>query len=97
MKEPTNSHLNIICLESKAFQALVDQVVERVSHIKGKSKDKWIDDVEAMELLHIRSKTTLQNYRDTGKIRFTHPSKKVILYDRDSIMKFLDQNAKDTF
>ncbi|RYZ84994.1 MAG: DNA-binding protein, partial [Proteobacteria bacterium] len=48
-------------------------------------------------LLKIKSKTTLQKLRDEGKIRFSQPQKKLILYDRDSINTYLEQNAKKTF
>ncbi len=93
----TNSSLNIICLESQAFYALVDEIVDHIKDKQAILTDKWIDDIEAMKLLCIKSKTTLQSYRDNGKIRFSQPSKKVILYDRESILKFIDLNAKDTF
>lgn len=63
----------------------------------GKTEDKWVRSVEAMELLGIKSKTTLQKLRDEGKIRFSQPYKKVILYDRESILKFLNANSKETF
>ena len=59
--------------------------------------ERWIDGEEALKMLKIKSTTTLQNYRDEGKIRFSQPSKKVILYDRFSIEKFIENNAKDTF
>lgn len=92
------NQLNIVCLESEAFYALIEEVVDR---LKGSQADqpqyKWISDEEAMQLLRISSRTTLQKYRDEGSIRFSQPSKKVILYDRDSILEFLEQNAKDTF
>lgn len=91
------SNLNIICLESEAFYALIDELVDRISEKQGEAQKKWINDVEVMNLMGIRSKTTLQSYRDSGKIRFTQPSKKVILYDRESIMAFLEKKAKDTF
>ncbi len=91
------SRLNIICLETEAFYALVDEVVD---HVKGQlqaPKERWIDDTEAMSMLKINSKTTLQKYRDEGVIRYSQPSKKVILYDRESILAFLEKHAKDTF
>jgi len=50
-----------------------------------------------MQMLHITSKTTLQRYRDEGFIRYTQPSRKVILYGRQSILEFLESKAKDTF
>lgn len=89
--------MEVICLQDSAFYALVEEVVTRlkIQHQEPK-EDKWISDVEAMRLLDIK-RTTLQTYRDEGKIRFSQPSRKVILYDRDSINQFLDQNAKEPF
>lgn len=89
--------MEVICLEEKAFYALVEQVVERLRKEHGEEKEKWLSDDEAMHLLNIKSKTTLQKLRDEGKVRFSQPQKKVILYDRDSIEKYLEQNAHNTF
>jgi hypothetical protein len=90
-------NLNIICMESEAFYALVDRVVDRLKKQHKKEQNIWIDEEEAMELLRIKSKTTLQKFRDQGKIRFTQPTRKLILYDRNSILEFLESHAKDTF
>lgn len=93
-----DSQLNIICLESEAFYALVNNVVERIKEEQGlQSQQIWISDIEAMELLRIKSKTTLQKLRDTGSIRYSQPMKKVILYDKQSILDYLDANANETF
>lgn len=89
--------MEVICLEDSAFFALVEQVVERLKASHDVKKDKWISDEEAMDLLNIKSKTTLQKFRDEGKIRFSQPEKKIILYDRDSINVYLEKNAKETF
>lgn len=89
--------MQVICLEEPAFYALIEQVVARLKEKHGEEKEKWISDEEAMKLLNIKSKTTLQKLRDEGKIRFSQPQKKIILYDRDSIDAYLEQNARDTF
>jgi hypothetical protein len=89
--------MEVICLETEAFYTLVDTVVERLESQSPDIENKWIDTEEAMNLLGIKSKTTLQKYRDNGDIRFTQPRKKIILYDRDSILDFLEGNAKETF
>ncbi len=68
--------MEVICLEEAAFYKLVEQVVERLKNSQGEKKDKWISDEEAMELLNIKPKTTLQKLRDEGKIRFSQPQKK---------------------
>lgn len=51
-------------------------------------KDKWISREEAMQKLRITSKTTLQKLRDEGKIRFSQPEKKIILYDVSPAYEF---------
>lgn len=89
--------MQVICLEEDAFYALVKQVVARLKKEQSKEKPKWISDEEAMHLLNIKSKTTLQKLRDEGKIRFSQPQKKVILYDTDSISQYLERNARETF
>lgn len=89
--------MQVICLEEKAFYELVEQVVQRLKEKNNVIRDKWVSNEEAMRLLNIKSKTTLQKLRDEGRIRYTQPEKKIILYDRDSIDAYLDKNSKDTF
>lgn len=89
--------MQVICLEEAAFYELVEQVVARLKEKYSTEKERWISGEDAMQLLNIKSKTTLQNLRDTGKIRFSQTGRKVILYDRQSIEAYLDKNAKDTF
>jgi len=89
--------MQVICLEEDAFYTLVEQVVARLKKDHNKEKPKWISDDDAMRMLNIKSKTTLQKLRDEGKIRFSQPQKKVILYDTDSINLYLEKNARETF
>ena len=89
--------MEVICLQDEAFYSLVEQVVARLKEKSGNTNNTWISDEQAMQLLNIKSKTTLQKLRDEGKIRFSQPQKKIILYDRDSIDTYLEQNARNTF
>jgi hypothetical protein len=89
--------MEVICLEEKAFYALIDKVIERLNEKDNQNDEKWISDEETMRLLNIKSRTTLQTLRDEGKIRFTQPRKKIILYDRDSINEYLEGHARETF
>lgn len=89
--------MEVICIEEKAFFELMDRVYEYFKAKQGIEHEKWIDGSEAMALLGIKSKTTLQKLRDQGDIRFTQPQKKIILYDRDSIEAYLNKHAKDRF
>ena len=89
--------MQVICLEDKAFYALIEEVVARLQEKHGSERERWVSDEEAMQLLNVKSKTTLQKLRDEGKIRFSQPQKKIILYDRSSINSYLERNARNTF
>lgn len=89
--------MEVICLEDEAFYALVEMVVARIKEKEGIQENKWISAEEVMNKLRIKSKTTLQKLRDEGKIRFSQPEKKIILYDSESIKEYLEKYSKDTF
>ena len=73
--------MEVICLEDKAFFSLIDEVVERIKEQNPAVRlDKWISGSEAMHMLRITSKTTLSMLRNTGKIRYSQPQKKIILF-----------------
>ena len=88
--------MEVICLESEAFYELVDQVVDRLMEQR-EEKPRWISGEEAMAMLRITSKTTLQKLKNEGHIGFSQPMKKLILYDRKSILAYLDQHSHKPF
>jgi len=89
--------MEVICLQDEAFYQLIEEVVERLKEKHNIKNDKWVSPECAMELLNIKSKTTLQNLRDTGAIVYTQPQRKIILYDYDSLMGYLDTHTKNIF
>lgn len=89
--------MEVICLQDEALYALVDRIVARIKGTDTPKEDTWISGEEVMRLLRITSKTTLQKLRDEGKIRFSQPEKKIILYDLASVHAYLNNNAKSTF
>lgn len=89
--------MEVICLQDEAFYALIEKVVARIKEKQGIKQDKWISGEEAMKILRISSKTTLQKLRDEGKLRFSQPEKKIILYDHDSINEYLGKHINEVF
>lgn len=65
--------IEIICMESQAFYKLLEEVLRHFKNNQPQPSDKWISGPEAMKMLRIKSKTTLQKMRDEGHIRFTQP------------------------
>ncbi len=88
--------MNVIHIEEDAFFELIERVVERLSEKHNAPVDRWIDGEEAMRRLRIKS-TTLQKLRDEGKITYSQPSKKIILYDSQSIDEYIEENVKSKF
>ncbi len=88
--------MEVVCLETKAFYELVDDVVKRMMKQR-KEKSKWLSGEEAMGILKITSKTTLQKLRDEGHIKFSQPMKKLIVYDRQSILDYLEKHSHEPF
>lgn len=86
--------MEIICIESEAFYALLDEVVARLRE-KDNIEEKWIDTETVMRMTGIKSKTTLQKLRNEGQIRYTQPQKNIILYDRESVLKYLETHVRE--
>jgi hypothetical protein len=73
--------MEVICLEEPAFYALLEKVVEHVkAQTGGEHRERWVDPEEAMGILNIKAKSTLQQLRDESRIRFTQLQKRVILH-----------------
>lgn len=88
--------MEIIIFETTAYWKHIEEVVNRVKKSLKEDK-KWIGEQEAMQLLGVRSKSEMWKMRSQGKIRFSQPSRKIIKYDKQSILKYLDDHAKDKF
>ena len=78
--------------------ALVDEVVDRLKEKHGFEKERWLLTNDAMRILGIKSKTSLQKLRDVGAIRFSqNENSKTILYDRLSLLDYIEENVKEPF
>lgn len=89
--------MQVICFEDDAFYALLEKAVDRIVEKQSIQEDIWISGGEAMRMLRITSKATLQKFRDEGKFRYSQPEKKIILYDKESILEYLENNVKNKF
>ncbi|MCR8561032.1 DNA-binding protein [Mucilaginibacter sp. BJC16-A38] len=85
-----------ICLEDKAFKAVIDKVVAYIKAEHGIKEDKWISPEKAMAKLNV-GKTTLQRYRNENLIRYSELSPRAFLYDIDSINEYIDKKSRDKF
>lgn len=89
--------MKVICLQEEALYELIDEVVEHIKEKNNITQDPWVSSERAMELLNVKSKTTMQKLRDKGQILYSQPQKKIILYNYDSIMEYLTKHQRNTF
>jgi hypothetical protein len=89
--------MEVICFEEEAFYELLSRVIEYVRQTHMAREEKWVTPAEAMKILGIKSKTTLQKLRNEGVIRYTQPERRIILYDRESLYEYLEAYAKKPF
>ena len=85
--------MNVICLEEGAFFELVEQTLAKLQENMPVRDDKWVGEEEIMRMLRIKSKTTLQKLRDSDLIRYSQPLHKIILYDRESVIEYIEKHA----
>lgn len=87
-----------IVINSDAFYELLHQVVERIAEVHGLDKaNRWISAEDCMTMLNIKSRTTLWELKAEGKIAYSQVSKKVTLYDRISVLEFINKQRKKAF
>ena len=84
----------ILMIERDDLESLFEDILSRVAP---KEPDKWILESEAMSLMGIKSKSHLWKLRTEGCIAYTQPSRKHLLYDRESILDYLEKHKKNTF
>lgn len=90
--------MNVICINDDAFNALLKEIIKKIREEHESSvAPKWITTEAAMARLGISSKTTLQKLRDHGEIEFSHPSKKIILYNVESLEAYLERHTRKAF
>lgn len=83
-----------ICMDEKVYYDLIEGLITRIKAINQIHKDPWIDVNEALKMLSISSQTTLKKFCDQGHIRVSKVTEKIVLYDRQSILNFLESQVK---
>jgi hypothetical protein len=58
---------------------------------------QWINEQEVMDMTGLKSKGAILKLRQQGKIKYTQPYKRIIMYDKKSILDFLKNHVRETF
>ncbi len=85
--------MEVICIQEDAYFELLKKSYEYIKSLHNIKEEKWILPDQAMEMLGVRT-TKLQELRDSGEIEISQPTKKVILYNIESIREYLNKHAR---
>ncbi|MGY4536279.1 hypothetical protein ACVW0P_000686 [Mucilaginibacter sp. UYNi724] len=85
--------MEVICIQEDAYFDLLKKSYEYIKTLHNIKEEKWILPDKAMEMLGVKT-TKLQELRDNGEIEISQPTKKVILYNIDSIREYLNKHAR---
>jgi hypothetical protein len=85
--------MEVIMFEKESFYKLIDELTQRNIRAieKRYSLSEWVNEMEAKDLLGIKSKNKLRGLMDDMLIEFSRFGK-TIRYSRSSIMKFLENH-----
>ena len=83
-----------ICMDEEVYYDLKEGLINRLKAINQIEHDPWITVDEALSLLSITSQTTLKKFCNQGHIRVSKITEKIVLYDRQSILDFLESRVK---
>jgi excisionase family DNA binding protein len=92
--------MEVITIQSEAFQQLLSKLDNLVSYFKHVAKqqpmsDTWLDIEGACQLLKV-SKRTLQNYRDDGTMSYSQVGGK-IYFSASAIEEHLKNHVRKAF
>ncbi len=88
--------MKLIVFQDEAYQQLVlefrKMLMDAIAEVK---QEEWLSPEDAKQLLGIKSKSKLQQLRDSGEILFSQHGR-IIKYSRQSINRFLMKHITKT-
>ncbi len=87
----------IIRIETTAYRSLLEKTLALMKDLSRQQDDKYVTPDRAKEILGCTSDNYLRSLRDSGAIEFSSASKKIIMYNKASLVAYLDKHSKKTF
>lgn len=91
---PNIQKTELICLNASAVQDLINGIVAKIKEMNLLEHDPWIKKEEAMRILRISSEETLNKFCKEGTIQRSKATDKHFLYNRDSILAFIEKHIE---
>jgi len=90
-----DQNIEMVFISRKDLQIMLEEIIGGI--IPTATEKEWVIESEAMEMLGIKSKSHLWSLRTQGKIEYSQPSKKKILYNVLSIKNHIESHTHKTF
>lgn len=94
MEELTDGK-QLLLVDKESLRQIIE---EMLANYEAKPQEKiWVNQTVAMEILGLRSKSSMKRLRDENLVIFSQGMKKVILYKRSSLLEYLERNSNKTY
>lgn len=90
--------MDVIVFEKETYWKMQSQLMQMFRNAlteATRQPDDWIPTEQAKALLGVKSKSKMQQLRSTGAIGFSKHGHKSIMYSRQSILDYLNQNVPE--
>ncbi|QSE98639.1 helix-turn-helix domain-containing protein [Fulvivirga lutea] len=86
---------NYLQLSDEFFDQIAQRIALLLAQQLGQTapQPEWLTPQETMEMLNVTSPVTMQNIRDDGRLKFTYITPRKVLYNRQSILDYLESKS----
>ena len=88
---------NLKNLNADDLNLLAQRLAELIKEKLGIQSTEYINEQEVMNITGLKSKGAILKLRQEGKIRYVQPYKRIIMYDKKSVLDFLSKHVKEPF
>lgn len=79
------------------LERLANRLAELIMAKQADKNPTWITEHEVMAITGLKSKGQIMKIRQQGLVKYTQPYKRVIMYDKQSVLDFLNKHVRQPF
>lgn len=88
------NNANFIVFEKEAYYNVLNEFLKIAKEtVRKENLSVWMSEEEAMNMLGVSSKSTMQKFRDEDRIIYSMVTAKNIRYNRESILNYIEQKS----
>lgn len=88
----------MILSDAESYYRLVSEITKRMlKEYKELHTEQFLTEKQVMEMIHVKSKTTISTYRNRGLLSYIVLGKRSFLYKKSGVIAFLNSREQKAF